>query len=199
MGKIDPVGTETWQLGFAFDVGTDSGEAGVYREQTRNDPVTAQYPTETGKYITAANGPGILFSANLSLTHCKTCTSTNLQGNAQAFQVALGPFNFAVGKTSGKPTETFGFGMGAGLRFFSDSVTKLLPETGLRVPDPPWMKALTAQSSRSIAIKNPINATGALSSVTFNKNGSVTGHYQPVTGSLLGDNKTICPSGKKCD
>jgi RHS repeat-associated protein len=42
------------------------------------------------------------------------------------------------------------------------------------------------------------NAPGALQSVTINANGSVTGHYEVMTGSRIPVTITACPTGKTC-
>ena len=42
------------------------------------------------------------------------------------------------------------------------------------------------------------NQPGAVKSVTVNPNGSVTGHYEPSTGSRIGASLTLCPNPGNC-
>ncbi|ATQ42924.1 RHS repeat-associated core domain-containing protein [Caulobacter mirabilis] len=142
VNKADPTGTETWQVGFQGTAGSASVEYGNYREQKPNDPVTRQYPTAEGSYITNAHG-GIGLEFSGSITSCGTCTASDLAGSAEMKEVTLGLVTFSFGETNGKPTMSLGIGVGASVRPYAETFTLLKPRTGTGAPGP-WSSSLPA-------------------------------------------------------
>lgn len=129
----DPLGLETQQFGWQVEFMHQGTEWGSYKESIKNDPVTSQYPTSTGTYLSHSMGTGLTIALSANYSYCPACSAGDIAGGSKGESFPLGLLSFGKSESNGKNTYTIGFGLNVRFsihRVFQKSFTQINAKTG---------------------------------------------------------------------